>query len=58
MVCCRYRVLHQRPARCQQRAGVLWHSGYTAHPRRRCRVIGDGPGTQARPGSGASDQVL
>ena len=23
MACCRYRVLHQRPDKCQQRAGVL-----------------------------------
>jgi len=41
MACCRYRVLHQRPDRCQQRAGVLWHDGYAGHPRlphaRACR---------------------
>ena len=29
MAYCRYRVLHQRPDRCQQRAGVLCHIGYT-----------------------------
>jgi len=33
MACCRYRVLHQRPDRCQQRAGVLCHIGYTRYPR-------------------------
>ena len=33
MACCRYRVLHQRPDRCQQHAGVLCHIGYTGWPR-------------------------
>src|SRR6195256_3547643 len=45
MVCCRYRVLHQRPARCQQRAGVLWHNGYTGY-RRAGRGLAPGPGTR------------
>jgi hypothetical protein len=26
------RVLHQRPGRCQQRAGSPWHNGYTGYP--------------------------
>jgi hypothetical protein len=39
MACCRYRVLHQRPDRCQQRAGVLWHNGYTGPPVSLTRAI-------------------
>ncbi len=32
MACCRYRVLHHRPARCQQRAGVLCAGGSGGSP--------------------------
>ena len=49
MACCRYRVLHQRPGRCQQHAGVLWHNGYTGYR----TPWSTPPPAQALPGGGA-----